>query len=312
MKHLTQVHPLIRIPIVCAIACMLVVSLAACPLSSGGGSSGENQNSPPPPPQEDTTPSTIVVTDYQYTAKDPNGHRTVRVFYDVTHINSADKARLGGLSVQCWLNSDSSNKDRSYNPDLSSPQDNTMEKAGPGQTLIIINDNAQAGTYYASCRLRAGFSTDIVSDTLKDKPISVSCLNPQGGGPQVVLATEDCTPTPTETPAPTPVTFSNIKLYVNGQYYTEDQTRVNPLMIKVGTPISLRATWDGGALDGTGWWVVILEQGKGYLTKCDTGSTCETTDVFTSPIPGRVYDAELHEPSGYWVHSNIVFVDWVS
>jgi hypothetical protein len=126
---------------------------------------------------------------------------------------------------------------------------------------------------------------------------------------------EPAKPTPTTPPSiPTPAptqgpTFSNIMLYVNGKYYTAQSPF---LQVKVGTPLVLHATWDGGALDGTGWYVVINGDAPN-LIMCNTGTSCDFTETLQSPtIPNRIYDAELHDPSGNWTPSNIAYVDWVS
>jgi hypothetical protein len=125
--------------------------------------------------------------------------------------------------------------------------------------------------------------------------------------------TEEPTATPTPTASPSP-NFSNLTLSVDGQVYPNHTV----ITKTVGSQLTLQAQWDGGVLDGTGWYVVILEQGDAFngnppLAKCSTGSTCTATDTRSSPIVGRIYDVELHDPTGAWrATSNITLVNWIS
>ncbi len=120
-------------------------------------------------------------------------------------------------------------------------------------------------------------------------------------------------PTPAPTPTPVPASLpqsklTNIRLKLNGELVGDQQQ----LKQKVNTPLKVQAEWDGGPLQG-GWWVWITDGGadQPLWKRCDAGATCELTDKKTSPIPGRIYFAELHDPVGNWSHSAIVYVNWV-
>jgi hypothetical protein len=117
---------------------------------------------------------------------------------------------------------------------------------------------------------------------------------------------------PTATPAPR--VFSNLHFYIDGTLASAYHDKA--LQVTAGTKITLRATWDGGSLDGTGWYVIILGGHydlSAHRFQCNTGTECSTTDVFpTASIPNRDYHAELHRPDGNWTGSELGYVTWTS
>lgn len=120
---------------------------------------------------------------------------------------------------------------------------------------------------------------------------------------------------------PTPLVWG-LKLYVNGSYYTTDETINHHLQMHVNSDkVVLQATWEGGPLPEG--YAVRFSDGGTFLgnqpegTMCIAGATvCRFDDVRTEPIPNRWYFAELLRPAPFHNEStyenNRVYVDWIS
>lgn len=113
-------------------------------------------------------------------------------------------------------------------------------------------------------------------------------------------------------PHTNPPQMSNLMVYVNGRFYSTNQTQHRPLKMKVGTRMLLVARWNGGPLNKTGYWV-SLEDGAHTLARCNIGSACQFVELHKTPVNGRTYHARLHDAKGHMADSkNMISVDWVA
>jgi hypothetical protein len=223
-------------------------------------------------------------------------------------------------------------------------------QTGEASIYGLESDKSIAGAFLIICRLvsdrELGVSNSLSVDVPKAKDPATSGCDTTGSVEDLkpikmqmrLNAVEDCTKaatpatptksavpsTPTKAPAtptkpieptktPTPLVLKNIKLFVNGQSLTEAQTRADTPKVKVGSDVKVSATWEGGALDGSGWFVQIKGDGGNYLVvECKKGNVCEGTDTIKTQYNGHGYSAELHAPDGKWQPSNYMFIDIIN
>lgn len=185
MKHHHDVRPLIRTLIICAIASLLTGIIAAC-----GGSNGNSSSN-----------SKLISVTITGVTKSNN---TVTVAYNLTEPLGYIEHQSDVVTLVCTLSPKSFMNSR------------VVEGAGPG-TIDIQVDNNTNGPSTVTCSVMQngnviGGTAEPFSFTLASAPSACTTCStcssgnslPQGGGPQVVLATEDCTPTPTDTPVAQP------------------------------------------------------------------------------------------------------------
>lgn len=107
----------------------------------------------------------------------------------------------------------------------------------------------------------------------------------------------------------------NLQIYVNGKYYTTDETKEDHLKMRKGDKLTLEAKWEGGPLH-EGYAIHFSDGGSPLGTGCEAGATsCTFIDSRNYAIPGRWYFAELWRPAPFGTDStyqnNRVYVDWI-
>jgi hypothetical protein len=279
MKPHNQVPPLIRILTVCAIAFMLVTSLTSCD-------------------EKDKIMITNVKDHGTWVAVDFNVEST---------------QTTATLFVLCSLvPKDPGNK---YAPESSLTMVTTSNKKGRATATIQYNNIATyKKTYAVTCKFNDEQDSDTKPITLSAAPTSCTpCTTcspqnslPQGGGPQLVLASVDCPPTPTEAPIEQP-TPTDTPTPQPTPSFNWDQSFDRPQYL---IHITGHGTVDGSVTDDA--YILYIEEpdAQGIFREADGygGTITYSSDFHTGPLttPRSVCEAAAARglPAQQWTPYN--------